>query len=261
MARPLAGYRVTVAAGRVEVIVAVIKHMSNGQAVRSTEVFADVVHVFEIVVTLRSDSGHRRAQGIAPFVERFDIRVLVTGQFRCFRKRYTAKQGCRRARFQKRRLRRIQRKVNDRNRFAVGIQLQLAVFRALHADQRNDRVFAVVETAFIFIIFIVAAFPCDRSRAIFAMRASQGQVVTFATLVISGDSAAVFVVIIIFHHAVVERETERRTFIVKPRTRVRNLVVLIAALAAEFPVDIDLVARAAEVVFTEFHDPDKAVRL
>ena len=111
------------------------------------------------------------------------------------------------------------------------------------------------------IIFFLRTFEGKVVRAIFAILTSPGEVPAASSLIVFCDGIAVRIIVIVFIDAVEDGSTEGVTVVIDPRAGVGDGIVLTVAGATEFPVEIDLIACAAEVRITELNDADCTVRV
>lgn len=90
--------------------------------------------------------------------------------------------------------------------------------------------------------------------AVFIGYVAPGEVPALPSLIVFGDFMALGIIVIVFVDTVENGAAQRVAVIIDPGMGVGNGVVLAVPCAAEFPVEIDLVAGAAEVGITQFHD-------
>ena len=86
-----------------------------------------------------------------------------------------------------------------------------------------------------------------------------GEVPAFSSLIVFCDFMAFGIIVIIFINTVENRCAQGVAVIIDPGMGIGNGVVLAIPCAAEFPVEVHLVAGAAEVGITQFHDTYGAV--
>ena len=111
------------------------------------------------------------------------------------------------------------------------------------------------------IVFFLRTFEGEVVRAIFSILTSPGEVPAASSLIVFCDGIAVRIIVIVFIDAVEDGSPEGVAIGIDPRAGVGDGIVLTVAGAAEFPVEIDLIACAAEVRITELDDADCTVRV
>ena len=111
------------------------------------------------------------------------------------------------------------------------------------------------------IVFFLRTFEGEVVRAIFSILTSPGEVPAASSLIVFCDGIAVRIIVIVFIDAVEDGSPEGVAIGIDPRAGVGDGIVLTVAGAAEFPVEIDFIACAAEVRITELDDADCTVRV
>lgn len=111
------------------------------------------------------------------------------------------------------------------------------------------------------IVFFLRTFEGEVVRAIFAILTSPGEVPAASSLIVFCDRITVRIIVIVFIDTVEDGSTEGVTVGIDPRAGVGDGIVLTVAGTAEFPMEIDLIACAAEVRITELDDTDRTIRV
>lgn len=111
------------------------------------------------------------------------------------------------------------------------------------------------------IVFFLRTFKGEVVRAIFTILTSPSEIPAASSLIVFCNGIPVRIIVIVFIDAVEDGSTEGVTVGIDPRAGVGDGIVLTVAGTAEFPVEIDLIACAAEVRITELDDTDRTVRV